>query len=154
MNVIKRKRINMGFDLDNCEDNSYFRWNMWGFPPIRFLGELYGWIPMGTKIEAWIDDDGNGHSEEDCWYETNDGQIVCAEDAQNWAEALKEAIKDLKITEEETESQRIDDDYMAERQKIWDKEPDAIRNYFNTESDIKYIEDFIVFLEKGDFRIF
>ena len=141
--------MTMGFDLSNCEDESYFRWNIWGFPPIRFLGEIYGWVPMGTTIT-----DSERDKIEDFWYDTNDGQVVCEEDASNWAEALTVAIKDLEITDTETKGRRIDDDYMVERTKIWNKEPDAIKRYFDTKEDIEYVGQFITFLEKGAFYIF
>ena len=149
----------MGYDLyrETEEHNDYFRWNIWGFPPVRFLGELYGWIPMGTIIPAWIEEDGNGHSQEEAGYDTNDGQIVCEEDANNWAEALAEALVDLRKighTKESKESQVIDDEYMAERERIWDKDADAIRQYFRTKADHDYLEDYITFLKKGEFRIY
>ena len=68
----------MGFDLyrefdEKDRPTDYFRWNIWGFPPIRFLGEMYGWIPMGTIAHSWTDDEGIEHEEEKCGYETNDG---------------------------------------------------------------------------------
>ena len=151
----------MGFDLyrddETDEDLHYFRWNIWGFPPVRYLAELYGWIPTGTRIEAWIDEDGQGHSAEDCEYDTNDGQTVSAEDAQNWADALKLAIVDLKqmpMVKEGSKSTKIDDEYLKELEEIHNKVPDAIMRQFNTESSIAYLEKYVVFLEGGEFRIF
>ena len=43
---------------------------------------------------------------------------------------------------------------MIERTKIWNKEPDAIKRYFDTKEDIEYVGQFITFLEKGAFYIF
>jgi hypothetical protein len=152
----------MGYDLyrdeETDEDLHYFRWNIWGFPPVRYLGEIYGWIPMGTTLEAWIDDDGNAHSKEtDCGYDTNDGQIVCAEDAQLWADALKLALVDIKklpIVKEGSKSSKIDDAYMAEREEIHNKVPETLLRQFNTETSISYLERYVVFLEGGDFKIY
>ena len=151
----------MGYDLyrdeETDEDLHYFRWNIWGFPPVRYLAELYGWIPAGTRIEAWIDEDGQGHSAEDCEYDTNDGQTVSAKDAQNWADALKLAIVDLKqmpLVKEVSKSNKIDDENMKEREEIHNKVPDAIMRQFNTESSIAYLEKYVVFLVGGEFRIF
>lgn len=151
----------MGYDLyrdeETDEDLNYFRWNIWGFPPVRYLGEIYGWIPAGTRIEAWIDEDGQGHSAEDCEYDTNDGQTVSAEDAQNWADALKLALVDIKklpIVKESTKSTRIDDAYMAEREEIHNKVPETILRQFNTETSIGYLERYVTFLEGGDFKIY
>jgi len=155
----------MGFDLYRENENldgekhqfgakDYFRWNIWGFPPIRFLGELYGWVPMGTISPSWTDDDGIEHGESECGYDTNDGQVVTAKDAQNWADALKEGVKDLVPNKNIDTGGRIDDDFMRERKSIWDKDPDAIRNWFNTIDDIDYVLDFISFLERGEFRIY
>ena len=151
----------MGFDLsrDNQTDEelSYYRWNIWGFPPVRFLGEIYGWIPMGTVCEAWTDDDGKEYPESECGYETNDGQTVSAEDAQAWADALKLAIPDLrkmKMVKHEEKGTKIDDAFCAERNEIHDKIPHAIMRYFNTEESIEYLEGFIRFLEAGEFQIY
>jgi hypothetical protein len=138
----------MGFDLYSLSDESYFRWNMWGFPPIRFLGELYGWEPMGTIVQI------EGEEEEGCWYETNDGQIVCKEDAKNWAKALEKAIPDIPIVAKEDTTQFLNDEYMKRRSAIWRKEKDAIMKEFDTEDSVEYIKDFIVFLRKGAFRIY
>ena len=47
----------MGFDLhrDNQTDEelSYYRWNIWGFPPVKYLAQVYGWEPMGTTYQEW-----------------------------------------------------------------------------------------------------
>ena len=136
----------MGFDLsrDNqtVEELSYYRWNIWGFPPVRFLGEIYGWIPAGTICEAWTDDNGKEYPASECGYDTNDGQTVSAEDAQAWADALKLAIPDLKkmkLVKPEDKSSRIDDSFWAERNEIHDKIPQAIMRWFNTERDIDYL---------------
>lgn len=147
----------MGYDLyreNEGEKTDYFRWNIWGFPPVRFLAELYGWIPQGTLVPAWTDSDGNSFDDIKCWYDSNDGQVVCEEDAQEWAKALKLAIKDLEVIKEKQESVKLDNDFMDERKKIYDMDAEAIRNYFNTKDDIEYVEKFIVFLNKGEFRIY
>ena len=152
----------MGFDLhrDNQTDEglSYYRWNIWGFPPVKYLAEIYGWIPMGTRCEAWTDNEGNEHpAVEDVGYETNDGQTVSAEDAQAWANALKDAIPDLKklkLVKPEDKSSKIDDEFMAWREDIHNKIPQAVMRWFNTENDIEYLEGFIRFLEAGEFQIY
>jgi hypothetical protein len=144
----------MGFDLYREHEsidgeqpvNDYFRWNIWGFPPIRFLAELYGWIPAGTIVQM------EGEEEEECGYETNDGQTVSIEDAQNWANALKEAVKDLKPTGG-SESGSFDDEFWVERKLIWAKDADAIKGWFSTKDDIEYIQQYITFLEGGSFII-
>tara|TARA_R110002012_G_scaffold171990_1_gene336944 strand:- start:374 stop:829 length:456 start_codon:yes stop_codon:yes gene_type:complete len=151
----------MGYDLyrdeETDENLNYFRWNIWGFPPVRYLGEIYGWIPQGTVIEAWTDDDGKEYESSEAWYDTNDGQIICAEDAQLWADALKLAIEDIKkqpIVKESTKSTKIDDAYMAEREEIHNKVPETILRQFNTETSIGYLERYVTFLEGGDFKIY
>lgn len=148
----------MGFDLyreydEQDKPSDYFRWNIWGFPPIRFLGELYGWVPMGTISPAWTDDEGVEHSEEKCGYETNGGQTVCALDAKNWAEALKVAIKELKERKPVKCGNDLDDKFFEERKKIWDKDAETIKDWFSSPADIQYIEAYIIFLEKGEFNI-
>ena len=144
----------MGFDLYREHESidgetpvsDYFRWNIWGFPPIRFLAELYGWIPAGTIVQI------EGEEEEECGYDSNDGQTVSNEDAQNWAKALKEAIKDLKPTSESWNSS-IDDEFWVQRKLIWKQDAEAIRGWFNTKDDIEYIQQYITFLEGGSFII-
>jgi len=151
----------MGYDLyregDYTGSETYFRWNIWGFPPVRYLGELYGWIPKGTVIEAWTDDDGKEHEASEAWYDTNDGQLVSAEDAQSWADALKLAIVDIKnnpIVKDGSKSNKIDDAYMKEREEIHNKVPDTIMRQFNTNNSIEYLERYITFLEDGEFKIY
>ena len=148
----------MGFDLYREHDErdkpaDYFRWNIWGFPPIRFLGELYGWIPMGTISPAWTDEDDTFHPEEQCGYESNSGQTVCAKDAKNWAEALKVAVKELKKRKTVKSNDNLDDEFFKERKKIWDRDAETIKNWFSSPDDIQYIEAYIKFLEKGEFNI-
>ena len=151
----------MGYDLyrdeETDEDLNYFRWNIWGFPPVRYLGEMYGWIPQGTVIEFHVDDDGKEYEATEAWYDTNDGQTVCAKDAQSWADALKLALVDIKklpIVKESTKSSKIDDAYMAEREEIHNKVPETILRQFNTETSIGYLERYVTFLEGGDFKIY
>jgi hypothetical protein len=151
----------MGYDLhrddQTDEELSYYRWNMWGFPPVKYLAELYGWIPAGTTYEAWTDDNGVHHEEETSMdYDTNSGQTVSAEDAQAWADALKLAIPDLRNQPlvKETEKGRKIDEFMKEREEIHNKIPDTLKRQFNTEGSIDYLEGFIRFLEAGEFRIY
>jgi len=152
----------MGYDLhrDNQTDEelSYYRWNMWGFPPVKYLAELYGWIPAGTTYEAWTDDNGVHHEEENSMdYDTNSGQTVSAEDAQAWANALKLAIPDLRnqpLVKETEKGRKIDDEFMKEREEIHNKIPDTLKRQFNTEGSIDYLEGFIRFLEAGEFQIY
>jgi len=142
----------MGYDLNNCNDN-YFRWNIWGFPPIRFLAEIYGWEPMGTIIEAWYDEDGNSYEESEAWYDSNDGQTVCAEDSMNWAIALEAALKDLTHDGKERSSLRTDA-HKQLRQDIWNKDADVLRDYFSNVDSIAYVKEFVVFLKEGSFTIY
>jgi hypothetical protein len=152
----------MGYDLhrddQTDEELSYYRWNMWGFPPVKYLAELYGWIPAGTTYEAWTDDNGVHHEEETSMdYDTNSGQTVSAEDAQAWADALKLAIPDLRnqpLVKETEKGRKIDDEFMKEREEIHNKIPDTLKRQFNTEGSIDYLEGFIRFLEAGEFRIY
>lgn len=144
----------MGFDLyrDNPSlegeepVNDYYRFSIWGFPPVRFLAEANGWIPMGTTV---ITNEGN---EFECGYDTNDGQIVCAEDAKNWANALELAIDTIPEEPIHEEMRRIDtQDFKQERKDIWSGCPTACANYFA--GDRQYILDFIEYLRRGAFKI-
>lgn len=143
----------MGYDLyRDTDDNGvggYFRFSIWGFPPIRFLAEAYGWEPMGA---IYYDEEGN-EEEERMGYDTNDGQTVCAEDANNWADALELVLKDNIVPEidEYPDGRKIDDDYMKERALIWTGDTIACAKYWSGES--KYIQEFIDFLREGEFVI-
>jgi len=156
----------MGYDLyregDYEGEQDYFRWNVWGFPPVRYLGELYGWQPMGTKLDAWFDDDGKEYPEQlDVGYSTNDGQIVCAEDANNWAIALERALVDLEskpVVDFDSKSNRIDDAYMKNREQIHNPSAphhkEALHGEFNTVEEQNRLKRFIVFLKDGAFNIY
>ena len=143
----------MGFDLHREEsEKDYFRFSIWGFPPIRFLAEAFGWAPEGC-IATWEDDDGNEKTAE-CWYDTNDGQVVTTQDAENWANALKDVIKAGIIPKDviHEESRKIDDEFMAERELIWNGDIEACANYWAGQED--YVQEFIEFLEEGEFQIY
>ena len=149
----------MGFDLyrETEEDNDYFRWNIWGWPPIMFLAELYGWQPMGCVIESWVDDEGITHDETECGYSSNDGQTVCEEDAMNWAEALELALSDLRkepTVKEGSKSTTIDDEFWSDRNLIHSKDAETLKREFNTASEQEYLEMYIAFLKKGSFKIY
>ena len=149
----------MGYDLyreqeaNNIEPvNDYFRWNIWGFPPIYALGELYGWEPMGCISSPWTDDDGVEHEEEPMGYFSNDGQTVCGLDAQNWANALKKAVKELTPSNVE-KTNEFNDEFWATRTAIRNGDKDAITKWFSSTDSIQYIRDYITFLEGGSFNI-
>ena len=63
-------------------------------------------------------------------------------------------LKQMPLVKEGSKSNKIDDEYMKEREEIHNKVPDAIMRQFNTESSIAYLEKYVVFLEGGEFRIF
>ena len=151
----------MGYDLyregDYVGEHTYYRWNIWGFPPVKYLAELYGWKPMGTVIKAWTDDDGKEHLESACSYDTNDGQVVNEQDAANWATALSLAIEDIKkrpSVKEDSKSNKIDDAYMEKRRLIHQGHAQTLLDEFNTESELTYLENFVVFLNEGEFQIY
>lgn len=73
----------MGMDLEG-QNGRYFRFNIWGWANVLDLAQSYGWRPRGTVLG----DEWKGG------YDTNDGQIVTEEDAQDIAEALRLAVED------------------------------------------------------------
>lgn len=78
----------MSKDLIN-EKQSTFYINNRGWRRIFRLAIMFGWEPMGTQKPA----DWESESEwEGMNYESNDGQIVRAEDAAHFADAIEEAI--------------------------------------------------------------
>lgn len=137
----------MGYDLyrEGESTNDYFRWNIWGFPPIFALGELYGWEPMGCKYQE------EGEVGE-IGYFSNDGQTVIAEDAQNWANALKLALKELKPSNVHN-LKEFNDEFWIQRTAIRNGEKSAIIEWFGDKDSIEYIGQYITFLEGGSFNI-
>ena len=108
---------------------------------------------MGTICAEWTDEDGITYDESECWYDSNDGQTVCAEDAMNWAIALEAALEDLTLDGEER-TNAIDEDHKKRRQGIWNKDPDILRDYFSNEDSIAYVKEYVVFLKEGEFNIY
>ena len=74
----------MGYDIGNNQD--YFHANIASWCFLLNTAIDHGWKPLGTIHDEY--DDWNGS------YTSNDGQIILAEDGQNFANALELALKD------------------------------------------------------------
>lgn len=77
----------MGFDFYR-QDGKYFGLNRSGWRMLFNIALLNGWEPMGT------DHFNQGR------YFYNDGQIICKEDAYNFAQALQASLENFKGYEE------------------------------------------------------
>lgn len=170
----------MGYDLysenyDNLpEGEGYFRWNIWGWPPILTLGAAYGWKPMGTIIHKLTpelieennisEEDANKHNEAvEAWdgsYTGNDGQIVIAKDANNLADALESCLDDIPDFHipnpgaEEDGTTKLDNlAGQKHRDSLRQGSRPALTVEFSGTENKNYIRDFIKFLRLGDFSI-
>jgi len=149
----------MGYDLSN--KNRGFRWNMWGWAEVINLGLAYGWQPKGTEMDIDIscfenyEDYENYKEHHDGSYFGNSGQIVCAEDAKAFSDALESSLDDIPDERvDKRETIPIDDAFMKERAKIWNQEQSALVSRFSGESNKNYLKDFISFLREGAFAIY
>jgi hypothetical protein len=70
---------------------AWFSIDSW--PRLLDLARLYGWKPMGTQNELWLQEENDEDWDGD--YCTNDGQIVLSEDAAALADALEKAVVDI-----------------------------------------------------------
>jgi hypothetical protein len=100
----------MGFDLENLNDGSYFRFSHVRWYKLLELAEMYGWQPLGVEISPGYLINGG--------YRDNVGNVV-EQDAKALAQALRRALDDIpdnatggakaihisesKLTEEETQ---------------------------------------------------
>ena len=172
----------MGYDL-YCEaatpssvpaKDKYFRWNIFGWPPVLSLATMYGWEPEGTSIPRLSDEMAREHNlskEEvrrhnemvDDWageYYGNDGQIVSAQDAANMANAIEASLDD--IPDFEIPIPGVGEDGMVSVDNVnYKKHRDALQagsraayavNYSGAKNK-KYLRDFIKFLRLGEFSI-
>ena len=85
----------MGYELIN-ESGQQLCFNFKGYPRIIDLALQYEWEPLGTTMPSWHDEK---YGKRDDWhgiYCSNDFQVVSAEDANNMADALERAQRDLR----------------------------------------------------------
>ena len=148
----------MGYDLTN-EKGEYFRWNIWGWAEVINLGLAYGWQPLGTEIDSSRFEDYKDYEDykenHEGAYFGNDGQVVCAEDAKAFSEALESSLDDIPDERiEKREKIPIDDNFFKERAKIWNQEQSALVSRFSGENNKNYLKDFIKFLKVGSFSIY
>jgi len=79
----------MAFNAVNVENHKVrFDINIYGWNLLFALGCKYGWKPQGTQRPQHITSHKWGGR-----YDTNDGQIVTAEDAKEWGRSIKKAIE-------------------------------------------------------------
>lgn len=121
----------MGFDLEG--KGGSFRCTIGSWLDVLELGELYGWEPMGTGAPKGVSAK-EWQGEEYC---SNDGLLFKARDAKNLAKALSRAL--AKFPEI---------DWPA------DAEPSETRAWLSTEAGKKWLEEFIVLLRAGSFRLY
>ena len=169
----------MGYDLYTEAEgvdgkDGYFRWNIWGWPPILNLGTMYGWEPAGTTIQPLTPELIQEHSisEEEArrhnihaveWegsYHGNDGAIVSAEDASKLADALEASLDDIPDFEiktpgaQEDGTVRLDNKaHEKHRQSLRDGAMAAYAVEYSGKENKEYIRKFIKFLRLGAFSI-
>lgn len=149
----------MGYDLNNNK-GKYFRWNMWGWAEVFNLALAYGWQPKGTKLDmdARYDtyEDYENHVESlDGTYFSNDGQKVLAEDAFAFSQALESSLDDIPDEDvKDRTNNKIDENFMSERAKIWNQEKATLIAGFSGERNKGYLKEFVEFLKDGAFYIY
>ena len=125
-----------------------FNWGAWG--KLTRIAERYGWIPKGTEYPPFDKRDETREEYERGrrpWsggYDTNDTQVVTADDAKALADALERALLDMP-DEEPPEKSRAE-----------------IAALSAAESEVRccsgpaakaWVRDFIEFAREGSFRI-
>jgi len=149
----------MGYDLSNRERG--FRWNIWGWGSVINLGLAYGWQPKGTELDKDAYEHYEDYEEHSKYFEHsyfgNDGQLVLAEDAKAFSDALESALDD--IPDEDLNNYPeggvpVDKEFFEKRSKIWNQEKATLVTTFSGEKSKDYLRDFISFLREGTFAIY
>ncbi len=87
----------MGMDLHGA--GGYARCSGLEWSKVLLLAYEYGWEPLGTEMDGWINSEtGELIEPPDEWngnYTSNEGQWVTEEDASRIADALEDALEDI-----------------------------------------------------------
>lgn len=118
----------MGMDLDG--KGGYFRWLNYAWGEVVVMARLCGWQPL---VVAVFDD---GERDETVYYLSNDGQLVTARDARNFAAALERSLEP-----------KMQKKLKARKRPRFDP-------WFFTKDGAAYLREFIAFLKAGSFRIY
>ena len=131
------------------------------------LARLYGWQPLGTHPVPGLDFSKLG-AEWQGIYMTNDGQIVCSEDAYALAAALERSLDDIPNVEPETEwdfNLWLEDDLPewlspAERELVEEELQDGLLDIMGTHplaffagDEKPHLVQFIRFCRLGSFEL-
>lgn len=106
------------------------------------LGEVYGWIPQGTRQpkDYGTRNDWSGN------YDSSEGQVLVGGDFKNLINALKESLNDDVIFPAET------DKLMKSVQKSIEDSLGRELGYSNQkEIRINFVNNIVAFLEEGEF---
>jgi|SRR5215813_3761197 len=131
----------MGMILDGAGGNIWVNVFEWG--QLLRLAQTYGWMPAGTLLDE-PNVDWNGG------YQTNDWQLVTADDARNLADALSRALPSLPADDH---AMRDVTDPVTGTIALEDIERLKPRDWFGGDEGRETVQKYIDFCSAGEFVI-
>lgn len=138
--------------MDLRGEGGFFRWSTIAWDKVLDLADAHGWERAGTLAPVCVDEFGRPFriAGWDGSYDTNDGQVVLAEDAAALACALESALDD--IPDFECGEKLVEMNLGSVLTMEMDN-PDLTPAAFFSGPDKERLAEFILFCRAGAFEI-